>query len=108
MSGKHIALHTDEAADEITIESVQDAEPLLNRQARLRNERFSAHAGEYEELCTIPVVLLEKFKNEHGLDFFNPDDAKKIEQLILSDPQYAKFRAFDGRRDRHVIVKGAR
>lgn len=43
----------------------------------------------------VPIVLIEAFKNDLGVDFYDPDAAKRVVGL-LNDSDYAKTRVWDG------------
>lgn len=45
---------------------------------------------DFHHVARVPSSVLTEICNRTGLDFFNPDDADKIGQIIKRD--YAKFR----------------
>lgn len=53
--------------------------------------------GEFRRSFRIPMGLLTKFQYELGLDFMNPEHAKVILKL-LEQPEYSKFRCYNGQR----------
>lgn len=78
----------------VTFERVQDVEPYLEHNKRLRGERQTADWGRH--VASVPVVLLERWLNEeaargHVMQFgsaeFNDLVWKK-----LQDPDYAYLR----------------
>lgn len=79
----------DEAEDKLTIERVQDVEPLL-----IHNKAEAEDFTRYGDLCkiaSIPMVLIEKWKNEEGVDIMKPGTEDFLARKLL-DPDYAHLR----------------
>ena len=55
------------------------------------------NGGEYVKVASIPLVLLEKWRNEEGIDFlrWNDDDKARVMQK-LNDGNYGKLRTAPG------------
>ncbi len=93
----------------IHVEDRQDAEGILDYAAAGRNNRFSADScdGLMRHEAEIPATVFQKECVKRGIVPFSPESDMVIE-LILADPQYAKFLAAPKVRDSHIIIKGAR
>ena len=76
--------------DETTIGRHQDVETILDiNKAITLDEDISKRgikAG-WWHYATIPNIIIEKFRTEHGVDFFNKDHQKAIFRL-LNQPEY--------------------
>jgi hypothetical protein len=81
----------------LIIERAQDCAPILDRNKTLANDGdgFSASRA-MRRVASIPLVLIEKWANEEGIDFFNPDHADAIKRK-LNDPDYLWLRTAPGR-----------
>lgn len=66
----------------------------LNAEQMAARGRFSKK-GDFHHVMRIPQAVLTKICADTGLDFFNPDDAKKILK-ILKGPEYRAFRTYEG------------
>jgi len=92
----------------IHVEEKQDCQAILDRNQRGRDHRFDASSkdGFYREVAEIPMVpYLAKCREIGQQPFATPDVAM---ELILRDPQYAKFHCAPTVRDPHVVMKGVR
>lgn len=83
----------------VTVNYYQDVEPVLDicaRERRVDRESFQK-SSEFKRTMIIPLNVLMKIKEEHGLDFMNPEHSKAIAK-ILKSPEYALFRTTDKKR----------
>ena len=78
----------DESEDMMIHGAFQNVEPLIDHNKALQNEwdGFDKKAT-FHRVASIPPILVEKWKNEHGVDFFNKDHWPKIVAL-LNDKEY--------------------
>lgn len=76
----------------VTFERVQDVEPILENNHRLRSEDQKSDLGRH--IATIPNVLIEKWINEEGAPVLamNKDEFAKFIKHKLDDPDYAYLR----------------
>ena len=77
-------------SDMTIVSREQDVEPFLEANKILQNDPDYSKKGIKESwwhYAHWPAVVIEKFLNEHGVDIFNPDHAKKKYQL-LNQPEY--------------------
>jgi hypothetical protein len=67
------------------VESVQDAAPIvdLNREAQNHCNPNNA-ARDVRMVARIPLIIIAKWRNEHGVDYWNPDHQHKVDQLLNS------------------------
>ena len=88
--------HTD---DKGVIHSVQDVEPLLdlNKKEATGDSIYGTGEGPLgmRKVASIPLVIIEKWKAELGVDAMNKDHMPKVKQL-LNDPEYRFLRTGGG------------
>ena len=88
--------HTD---DKGVIHSVQDVEPLLdlNKKEATGDSMYGTGRGPMgmRKVASIPLVIIEKWKAELGVDAMNKDHMPKVKQL-LNDPEYRFLRTGGG------------
>lgn len=89
----------DSVNDVTTISTHQDVEPILDANKRLQNNEDYKKLGMKQEMwhyARIPIVLVEKWLREDGIDVFNPDHSKKVFQKLNSS-DYAYLRTTTGK-----------
>lgn len=74
-----------------------DVEPLLeaNKALAADGDGYS-RSRELRRAASIPMAVIEKWKNEMGVDVFNPDHLPKVRQLLNSS-EYLWLRTAPGR-----------
>lgn len=80
----------DEQTDTTTISRHQDVTSILEDNKLLQNnEDYTKHGikNEMWHYATIPLVLIEKWLNEDGIDVFNKNHERKVFQK-LNSPEY--------------------
>ena len=68
----------------------QDVTPILEMNKALQNDTDASKQGiknGWWHYGQIPNIIIEKWKNDHGVDVFNKDHQKAVFKL-LNDPQY--------------------
>lgn len=68
----------------------QDISHILDANKALQNNEQLTKDGiknSWWHYAQIPNIVIEKWKNEHGVDVFNKDHEKAVYRL-LNDPQY--------------------
>lgn len=95
MSGMQTRYYEEDG--KIILKYSEDLETLLkaNHEQRAESSVF-AKKGDLHHVMRVPQTVLMKIAQETGLDFFNPEDAKQILQ-ILKRPEYAPFRVYAGK-----------
>lgn len=77
------------------IQSVQDITPILDANKRAladnKNARFSRPMN---KVASIPLIVIEKWWNEKGIDLMNDHDAMR---QFLNDPDNRAFRTMGGK-----------
>ena len=90
----------DHTEDKAVIHSVQDVEPLLdlNKREQTGDSMYGVGGGELgmRKVASIPLIIIEKWKAELGVDVMNKDHMPKVKQL-LNDPEYAFLRTHNSR-----------
>jgi hypothetical protein len=86
----------DHSEDKVILNSVQDIEPILELNKKEQNNDSMYGIGNTETLgmrkvASIPLVVIEKWKQELGVDIMNKNDWPKVKQL-LNDPENRFFR----------------
>ena len=69
--------------------SVQDVQPLLELNKKEYNKDYVHGGVETKEtgmrkVASIPLIIVEKWKRDHGIDMMNKDHLPKIKQLLNS------------------------
>ena len=89
----------DENEDKVILKNTQDIEPLI----KLNKQEFnndSMYGGvetkdkSMRKVASIPLIIIEKWKRELGVDVMNKDHMPKVKQL-LNDPQYRFLRTHE-------------
>lgn len=94
LTGMKTLIKYDDATEETIIGTVQDVSPVLERAKRMRDDPSqpwrSEEKGElgWWKVGSIPLVIVEKWKRELGVDVFNPHHMPAVKRL-LNDPDYA-------------------
>ena len=87
--------HTD---DTVVHHAVQDIEPLLELNKKEYNKDY-IHGGietkdGMRKVASIPLIIIEKWKSELGIDALNNDHWPRIKKL-LNDPEYKYLRTHE-------------
>lgn len=74
-----------------------DVEPLLeaNKALYTSGDGYSP-SREWRRAASIPMAIVEKWRNEHGVDVFNPDHRAAVRRLLNSN-EYLYLRTAPGR-----------
>lgn len=84
---------------ETTIERVQDIAPILDRNKALYNDtgyRQKTMKDNFWHAAHIPMIIIEKWRNEEGIDVFNPEHITKV-RAKLNSSEYKYLRTSTGR-----------
>lgn len=82
---------------DFAIQTFGDVQPILDFNKEMANSGDGyTPSRDMRRIASIPLVILEKWKNEMGVDIFNKDHARKIRQL-LNDPDWRYLRTSPGR-----------
>lgn len=85
----------DEMEDRLTVERVEDVSSVLEKNKRafdVDNKRFGK--GPMHHVARIPVIVIDKIRNETGIDLLKDEKALKT---FLNDPDNRLFRTRPGR-----------
>jgi hypothetical protein len=80
--------------DVSTIKTVQDVDPILERNKSLKNDNDYEAKGKKEgwrHLAGIPNIVIQKWKLEKGVDVFNKDHMPAVLKL-LNDPDWSHLK----------------
>lgn len=88
---------TDPMTGDLTVIRGADVEPILehNKALHALNDGYSP-SREWRRAASIPLAVVEKWKNELGVDLFNPDHRPAVRRLLNSN-EYAFLRTAPGR-----------
>lgn len=80
----------DRAEEKLVQHSVQDIQPLIDLNKKEYNKDYIHGGVETKEtgmrkVASIPLIIIEKWKKEHGIDMMNKDHWPKIKQLLNSN-----------------------
>lgn len=87
--------HYDEMEDRLTIQTIQDVEPILEankRQFDVDDKRYKHETMNH--VARIPMVLIEKVRREQGIDLMHDEAALK---RFLNDPENKFLRTKPGK-----------
>jgi len=75
--------HMDELTGEITIERVQDVEPVIeaNKRAQTAGDGFSP-SRDFRQIAEIPLGVVEFWRTMLGVDIFNRDHWPAVKRLL--------------------------
>ena len=96
-----------EADGSVIVEERQDAQAILDANARKRNERFHAGSDFAQEAYDIPMVLMIKWQQECGATMLSDEHMAYVDRQ-LKMPEYAYLTAAPKLRDPRIIMKGLR
>ena len=93
----------------IHVQEFQDCQSILDSNQAKRDHRFDSWSplGTVREEFQIPMVLVEKWRQECGHPMFSEEHMAYMDRE-LKKPEYAYVSAAPKMRDPHVIVRGAR
>lgn len=80
---------------ELVVKRVQDTTPYLEANKRERNDFQSMRGARMRKVAEIPNIVVEQWLKQ-GINIFNRNDAKKIQQLLNSN-EYAYLRTSTGK-----------
>jgi len=89
----------DHETDSMVVHRVQDIEPLLelNKKELNGDSMYGPQINPgMRKVASIPLVVIEKWKKELGIDVFNKDHMPKVKQL-LNDPSYRWLRTHESK-----------
>jgi len=93
------ALSYDHTTDTVIQKRQQDVEPLLEMNRKEFNGDTPNGYGTFKDMrkvASIPLIVIEKWKKELGVDAFNKNDMPKVKKL-LNDPEWQFLRTSKGR-----------
>lgn len=92
MSGVVARVHLDSGGNSLTIEHVQDVEPILARNKALRAQPQRSDWGRH--IATIPNVILVRWMNEDGVNVLgmSSEEWGAFVRKKLADPDWRHLR----------------
>ncbi len=82
----------------LIVHRLADVEPLLERNKALLNSGEDGYtpSRELRRVASIPNAIVEKWRNELGVDIYNPDHRDAVRRLLNSS-EYLYLRTAPGR-----------
>ena len=88
--------HYDHSSDKYTIETVQDVQPIIDFNKRQWNDGDGyTPSREMKKIATIPLNIVQLWKEKYGIDIYNKNHAAGIKRL-LNDPDWRYLRTSSG------------
>jgi len=87
----------DHETDNVILHSTQDVQPLLElNKKELNNDSMygGVATSGMRKVASIPLIVIEKWKRELGIDIMDKNDMPKIKKL-LNDPEYRWLRTHE-------------
>lgn len=85
-------------------ESVQDCDPILDANKAEQNSDNPLKHGDMQMVARIPFIVIEKWRNELGVDYWNPNHQDKVDQLL--DSSDWRWLRVDGGNNHNVSFSG--
>lgn len=79
-----------------TYERIQDCTPILERAKALHNEGHHG-SSEMRHAASLPMVIVEKYCNEHGIEFREFMANEEHIRRLCNNPDNSMFRIWPGR-----------
>lgn len=90
-------VHKHSDGEHLTFERVQDVEAILDRNKQLANDGDGySKSRELRRVASIPLVVIEKWLNEEGINFFDPN-CEAVIRRKLNSQEYQYLRTAPGR-----------
>lgn len=87
----------DSSTGDLIVHREADVEPLLNDNKALYNAGDGyTPSRELRRVASVPMVIIEKWKNELGIDVFDPNHKLAVRRLLNSS-EYLYLRTASGR-----------
>lgn len=96
-----------EADGSVVVEERQDAQSLLDQNARKRNERFAGGSGDFQETFDIPMVLMIRWQQECRQPMFSAEHMAYVDEKLRM-PEFCYLTVAPKLRDPHILIKGSR
>lgn len=96
-----------EADGTIVVEEKQDAQSILDQNARKRNERFAGKSGDFQESFDVPMVLLIRWQQECKQPMFSDEHMAYVDAKLRM-PEFQYLTVAPKLRDPHILITGAR
>jgi hypothetical protein len=84
--------------DKVVLHNTQDIQPILdlNKKELNGDSMYGApnKKADMRKVASIPLIIIEKWKSELGVDIMNKDHMPRIKKL-LNDPEYRWLRTHE-------------
>ncbi len=94
-AGVDWAMRDDGETSQFVAQADTTAHLEQNKAMALHNDGYSPDRT-FCRVASIPPIVILKWKEEHGVDIYNPDHLPKVKQLLNSN-EYLYLRTAEGR-----------
>lgn len=96
--GTREIFHFDDVTQQVTIQTITDAEPIIEANKRLFNQGDTGYSPsrEMKRAANIPMGVVLLWRQRYGVDVFNRDHTEKVRKL-LNDSEWRLLRTAPGR-----------
>ena len=97
ITGVTTKMHIDPVTKDFTISTHQDVSDVIQNNKQLEsNYSKYGKSRDMKLVASIPMNVIAVWKQQHGVDFFNPAHKDGIKKL-LNSPEYAFLRTSPGK-----------
>ena len=98
LSGVQTFHDHDESTGVMHLQRVQDVEPILERNKALQKTDHQSNGikKSWMHAATVPNIIIEKWINEYGVNFYNRDHWPAVKRL-LNSPEWRYLRTGNAR-----------
>lgn len=83
-------------------EMVQDCDHILDANKAEQNSDNPLKHGDMQMVARVPFIVMEKWRNELGIDYWNPDHQDAVDRLLESSDW--RWLRVDGARNNNVSM----
>ena len=97
ITGETVFFEYNDHESKVTLTHEQDVTPIINKNKRIAGKqdwRKAARKDDLVKYASVPNTIIIKWKQELGVDLFNPDHRKKVFKL-LNSPEYSYLKVTD-------------
>ena len=98
LTGERITFHYNHSDDTFTVEHSQDCTPIIewNKRQQIEANHALQRKKDWVLAAKIPNVVIMNWRQQHGVDFFNPEHEQAWKNL-LNHPDYEYLRCIPGK-----------
>ena len=86
----------DEQSDSLIVKYQDDVEAVIDSNRRAQNDFTGFNGSDFHKVAEIPSILIIKWLNEEGLNFYQKEGFEAILKKKLNNPEYAYLKTIPG------------